>query len=259
MMRARAFFAAIALCASVAVGAQAPAGRGQGPGNAAQSPRAAALIDLTGYWVSLVTDDWRYRMLTPPKGNVDYLPVNAEARRIAGEWDPAKDEAAGEQCKGYGAVGVMRLPGRLHITWASDSVLQVDTDAGTQTRRFQFGTASDAVAAASSWQGISSARWVAPSNRAGGPGPNAAPQGELRVTTTHLRPGYIRKNGIPHSGDAVLTENYVRLVDDDGAVYLALTQMVEDPIYLQQPIIRTMLFKQQRDASGWNPTACSAR
>ena len=71
--------------------------------------------------MSLVTDDWRYRMLTPPKGNVDYLPVTAEARRVADAWDPAKDEAAGEQCKAYGAVGVMRLPGRLHITWEDDT------------------------------------------------------------------------------------------------------------------------------------------
>jgi hypothetical protein len=208
----------------------------------------------------MVTDDWRYRMLTPPKGNVDTLPVTAEARRVAGEWDPAKDEAAGEACRAYGAVGVMRLPGRLHITWASDTVLQVEADAGSQTRRFQFGTAADAgVGASPAWQGVSSARWVTPSNRAGGPGPGAPRQGELRVTTTRMRPGYIRKNGVPYSGDAVLTENFVRLVDDDGAVYLALTQMVEDPIYLQQPVIRTMLFKQQRDATGWNPTPCSAR
>jgi hypothetical protein len=244
-----------AMLVAAGLTAHAQGGRGQGPG-AAATPRAGAPIDLTGYWVSMITDDWRYRMLTPPKGNVDTLPVTAEARRVANEWDPAKDEAAGEQCKGYGAVGVMRLPGRLHITWASDSLLQVETDAGTQTRRFQFATpAADASTTAPTWQGVSSARWVAPTNRAGG----GARTGELRVVTTRMRPGYIRKNGVPYSGDAVLTENFVRLVDDDGTVYLALTQMVEDPLYLQQPIIRTMLFKQQRDAAGWNPTPCSAR
>jgi len=74
-----------------------------------------------------------------------------------------------------------------------------------------------------------------------------------------MRPGYIRKNGVPYSADAVLTENYVRLVDDDGTEYLALTQMVEDPVYLAQPVIRTMLFRKQADASGWNPTPCAAR
>ena len=265
-MRSHVLAIALAVVGGALVSAQAPAqpaglpqgGRGQGPGNAAQNPRAAAPIDLTGYWVSMITDDWRYRMLTPPKGNVDYLPVTAEARRVAGEWDPAKDEAAGEQCKGYGAVGVMRLPGRLHVTWASDTVMQMDADAGTQTRRFQFGAAADA-SAGPTWQGVSSARWVPPSNRAGGPGPNASRQGELRVTTTRMRPGYIRKDGVPYSGEATLTEYFVRLVDDDGTVYLAVTQMLEDPVYLAQPVIRTMLFKKQQDATGWNPTPCSAR
>jgi hypothetical protein len=251
--------AALALMIGPAAFAQAPGGRGQGPAAAAQSPRAAAPIDLTGYWVSMVTDDWRYRMLTPPKGNVDYLPVTPEARRLAGQWDPAKDEAAGEQCRGYGAVGVMRLPGRLHITWAGDTVMQLETDAGTQTRRFQFGTLPDTATAAPSWQGVSAARWAMPSNRAAGPGPGGQTQGELRVTTTRMRPGYIRKNGVPYGADAVLNEYFVRLTDDDGVDYLAVTQMLEDPAYLAQPVIRTMLFKKQRDASGWNPTPCSAR
>jgi hypothetical protein len=98
---------------------------------------------------------------------------------------------------------------------------------------------------------------VRPINRAAGTA-NLA-QGELRVRTTNMRPGYIRKNGIPYSANAVLTENYVRLVDDDRTEYLALTQMVEDAIYLAQPVIRTMLFRKQQDASGWNPTPCSAR
>ena len=231
--------------------------RGQVPGRGAGvvNSRTDAPVDLAGYWVSLITDDWRYRMLTPPKGNVDYLPVTPEARRAAEQWDPAKDEAAGEQCRAYGAVGVMRLPGRLHITWESDTVLKLETDAGTQTRRFVFDTEEPA-AGPPTWQGASQARWVLPINRAAGANPA---QGELRVRTTHMRPGYIRKNGVPYSADAVLTENYVRLVDDDGTLYLALTQMVEDPVYLAQPVIRTMLFRRQADASGWNPTPCAAQ
>jgi len=248
---------AAAILVALPFALQAQQGRGQGPGRAdeTQNLRANAPIDLAGYWVSLITDDWRYRMLTPPKGNVDYLPLTPEARRVAEQWDPVKDEAAGEQCRGYGAVGVMRLPGRLHISWESDTVLKLETDAGTQTRRFVFDTAESA--AAPTWQGTSEARWVRPINRAAGaanPG-----QGELRVRTTHMRPGYIRKNGIPYSADAVLTENYGRLVDDDGTEYLALTQMVEDAVYLAQPVIRTMLFRKQANASGWNPTPCSAR
>ena len=251
----------VALLAMLPAVMQAQQGRGQGGGRGgvpAGPPnfRANAPIDITGYWVSLVTDDWRYRMLTPPKGNADYLPVTAEARRIIDQWDPAKDEAAGEQCRGYGAVGVMRLPGRLHVTWESDTVLKMEADAGTQTRRFVFGNA-EAAAGQPTWQGASEARWALPINR--GAGPADPPQGELRVRTTRMRPGYVRKNGIPYSADAVLTENFVRLVDDDGMQYLAVSQMVEDPVYFAQPIIRTMLFRKQADGSGWNPTPCSAR
>jgi hypothetical protein len=66
-------------------------------------PRAAAPIDLTGYWVSIVTQDWRWRMVTPAKGDYPRLPLTPEARAIADAWDPAKDEAAGEECRSYGA------------------------------------------------------------------------------------------------------------------------------------------------------------
>lgn len=233
----------------------------QGRGGAPVPPtgRAAAPVDFTGYWVSMITDFWRYRMLTPPQGNLDYLPVTPEGRKVTEAWDPAKDEAAGEQCKGYGAVGVMRLPGRLHITWENDDVLKLDADAGTQTRRFHF-TGAPAPATsqpAPSWQGTSAARWARPFNQQVAPG--LTPQGELRVTTTRMRAGYLRKNGIPYSGNATMNEYFVRLVDDEGQEYLAVTQMLEDQQYFLQPIVRTMLFKKQADASGWNPTPCSAR
>ena len=121
----------------MATPALAQRGRGDAP-----TPRAAAPIDLTGYWVSLVTDDWRWRMVTPPKGDILYLPVNDEGRRVADAWDPAKDEAAGEACRAYGAGGIMHLPGRLHITWENDTALKLETDTGQQTRLFAFGTGS---------------------------------------------------------------------------------------------------------------------
>ena len=130
---------------------------------AAPTPRAAAPIDLTGYWVSLVTDDWRWRMVTPPKGDVLYLPVNDEGKRVAEAWDPAKDEAAGEACRAYGAGGIMHLPGRLHITWENDTTLKVETDTGQQTRLFAFGgTEPDGEA---TWQGSSAATWDLPGGR----------------------------------------------------------------------------------------------
>jgi hypothetical protein len=240
----------ITCAAAAALSSIVAAQRGAPP---APSPigRAGAPFDITGYWVALVTDDWRYRMLTPPKGNADYLPVNAEARRVMGEWDPGKDEAAGEACRAYGAGGVMRLPGRLHITWENDTTLKMDLDAGTQTRRFVFGPPA---AGESSWQGSSTARWQLATGRGRGP----ATAGQLVVTTNRLRPGYLRKNGVPYGANATITEYFVKIADE-GQEYLAVTIIVDDPQYLALPYIKTYQYKKQSDASGWNPTACVAK
>jgi hypothetical protein len=199
-------------------------------------------------------------MLTPPKGNADYVPLSAEGRRVTQNWDPQKDEAAGEQCKGYGAGGIMRLPGRLHITWPDDSTLKIEIDTGTQTRTLHFretGPSNDEP----SWQGHSVARWEMANTGLGffGPPPPGPRFGQLKVVTTRMRPGYLRKNGIPYGANAVLTEYISHLADDDGIRYLAVTTMLEDPEYLLQPWVRTSQFKKLPDAKGWNPTPCSAR
>ncbi len=255
-MRERLLLVAVGVCAAAAVaGAQRGGGRG-----GAQPPLSAQVMapfDPTGYWVALVSDEWRYRMLTPAKGNVDYVPVNAEGRKLAETWDPAKDEANGEQCRGYGAGGIMRLPIRLHITWADDRTLKMDIDAGTQTRTFHFGGAAPATTE-NSWQGYSVADWQIPGGGRGMP-QNAPRFGQLHAVTTHLRPGYLRKNGVPYGAGATLTEYFQHLKDDDGSEYLAITGVLDDAQYLAQPWVRTNQFRKQADAKGWNPTACTAR
>jgi hypothetical protein len=246
--------------------AQGPAQGGRGQAAAAPpSGRSAAPFDISGYWVSLITDDWRYRMLTPPKGNVDYLPVTAEARRIASEWDPAKDAAAGEQCKVYGAGGIMRLPARLHVTWEDDHTLKMDIDAGTQTRRFFFENTPQLAAvhppSEPSWQGYSLARWEFPPAGRGAVAPargGVGRVGQLRVVTNRLRPGYVRRNGVPYGANATVTEYYVHLADR-GQEYLVVTTVVDDPTYFQPAYIKTYEFKKQRDAAGWNPRPCAGK
>jgi len=243
-------------------------GRGGQDGGVAAAPaegRANAPFDITGYWVSVISDDWRYRMLTPPKGNVDTLPVNAAGRAAAAAWDPAKDTAAGEACKGYGAIGAMRLPNRLNISWQSDSVLKVDIDTGTQTRRFNFNPQATPPQGDAGYQGFSVASWQGGgARRGGGPpggpggGGNAGAGGELLVTTTHMKPGYLRKNGVPYSAGAVLTEWWVRLVVGDQQ-FLAVTQMLDDPMYFTAPYIKTIEFKKEADGKGWNATPCTAQ
>jgi len=243
----------IASVLSMETYAQNAAGRG-GP---AQIGRGAALVDLTGYWVSIVSEDWRFRMVTPAKGDFQGVPMTPEAARVANTWDPNADQQAGLACKSYGAPGIMRVPERVHITWQDDTTLRLDTDAGTQTRLFQFGGAPSATAKPS-WQGDSTARWELPSGRGRAGGPSDQRTGSLKVTTTHLRSGYLRKNGVPYSDQARLTEYFDVVQERNGTPWLVVTTVVEDPQYLTQPFITSTQFKKQADASGWEPTPCSS-
>ena len=232
-------------------------GRG-GPPAAPVSPRASAGADLTGYWVSLVTEDWRFRMVTPQKGDYASVPLNPEGRRVADAWDPAKDETSGNQCKSYGAAALMRVPGRLHITWADDNTLKIETDAGTQTREFHFG-ASQPPAGDASWQGYSAASWEYAATGRGRGAPTQPRMGSLKVVTTHLRPGYLRKNGVPYSANTNLTEYYTRTNEENGDSYLIITTIVDDPQYLAQPFVTSTHFKKEPDGAKWMPTPCTAR
>ncbi|MBV9770855.1 MAG: hypothetical protein JOZ32_14875 [Bryobacterales bacterium] len=241
------------------------------------TPQAAAPIDLTGYWVALVTEDWRYRMLNAPKGNYYSIPLNAEGKRVADTWDPAKDLAAGKQCMSYGAPNIMREPARLHITWANDDTLKVEIDAGKQTRLFFFGSAPGSPEP--SIQGTSVASWQTPqstrnyTSKISAQDPNtpgfaaasmASPPpppdtrrlgGTLKVVTTHIKPGYLRNNGVPFSVDAVLTE-YFDVHKRNGDEYLIQTQLVEDSKYLNAPWVVSNHYRREPNGSKWDPEPC---
>jgi hypothetical protein len=211
--------------------------------------------DLPGYWESLITQDWRLRMVTPSKDDFIGIPLNAAAKRVADGWDPAKDEAAGQQCRSYGAGMIMVRPERVHINWQDDNTLRMDVDAGTQTRLFHF-AGMVPTDFQPSWQGYSKAAWVP--RRSPGYGP-LRPNGRyLEITTTHMLPGYMRQNGVPYSATAVVTEDYDLAKIADQEMYLAVTNTVTDPVYLDYPYTVTAIFKKQADNTGWNPTSCSA-
>jgi hypothetical protein len=237
------------------------------------SAKAAAPIDLTGYWVSFVNKEWRFRMVIPARGDffgvIGGIPINVEARRVAEAWDPAKDEAAGEACRAFGAAGLMRIPGRLHVTWQSDDTLRVDTDAGGQTRLLRFAPQRDRSAGSSprgrsTWQGDSVARWLH-AGGARGPGGGASEgrvepmSGSLEVVTTNLRPGYLRRNGVPYSARTVMTEHWDLIKEPDGTDWLVITTTIVDPVYLQMPYETSPAFKREPDGSKWDPSPCSAR
>jgi hypothetical protein len=280
----------------VAAAAVVSAQRGGGPGGgAAQSPQQSAPIDLTGYWVSIVNEDWRWRMVTPPKGDVASVPINAEGRKIAESWDPKLDGS----CLAYGAAGLMRMPTRLNITWENDRTLKIDTDAGVQTRRLLF--ERPASPPAPSLQGLSIAEWERPGGggaRGGGggfggfggggggagapPGPPPAPAGapagdgrggagrggrggagqgprtgSLKVVTTNLSGGWLRRNGVPYSDGATMTEYFDRFAVPGGDEWLVVTTVVSDPKYLAQEFVTSTHFKKEADgAKKWDPTPC---
>lgn len=277
-----------AVVAAVAAGllAQAPqGGAGKGGGKdggkggkgapQAASARAQAPIDLTGYWVSLVTEDWLYRMVTPAPGDVASVPVTNQAKQASKSWDPARDEAEGNQCKAYGAAGLMRIPGRLHIDWADDNTLRVHMDSGNQIRLLHF---TGEAAGPRTLQGFSRASWEGtgrggrggvfgiPAGATGDPnvtgGGKAAPAirpGSLRVITTNMTAGYLRKNGVPYGEQATLSEWFDIVHEPDGTQYLIITTVVEDPVNLTQPFRTSTHFRKEPDGSKFNPTPCSAR
>ena len=264
----------IAVVAGVAgVTDQVEAQRGAAPPAPVRTPRAAAPVDLTGNWVSIVTQDWRFRMVTPAKGDYQGVQMTPAARKVADSWDPASDEAAGEQCKSYGAPALMAVPGRLRISWQGDTTLKVDTDAGQQTRLLYF-DASKAPTTASP-QGRSVAQWESPARGRGGPGgggpgggrggppppPTAQPFGTLKVTTTNLTPGWLRRNGAPYSEQATVDEYFDNIDSTNQDKWLIVTTTVRDPKFLNADYITSSHFKREAPAEGprpknWLSTPC---
>ena len=220
------------------------------------APREAAPIDMTGQWVAIVNEDWRWRMVTPPKGDYASVPLNDEGRRVADQWDAGQDG----DCKAYGAAALLRMPTRLRIRWQGDDRLVIETDAGRQTRTLAFG--ADAPVAAPSLQGYSTAKWVTPPRPPGGPGlagaggGSARGGGYLEVHTTNLTGGWLRRNGVPYSEDAIVTEYFARFAAPNGDDWLMVTTIVDDARFLTQRYITSSHFRREAEGGRWNPRAC---
>ena len=220
------------------------ANQGRGRGAAVKTPKEAAPIDLTGYWVSIVSEDWRFRMLTPPKGDHPNFLLNPVGVKVADAWDPAKDEAAKDHCKAYGAPNIMRVPGRFHITWADDRTLKIDTDAGTQTRLLKFPGRPASPAGPPSRQGRSVAEWE---------------RKALRVETSNLLPGYLQYNGVPFSAATTMVEYFDVITEPGGEIWLIDDSVITDPTYLVRSVKRSTHLRKQADNKGWDPQPCLVR
>jgi hypothetical protein len=236
--------------------AQAGAGqRGGGPGAPAapQAARTAAPVDLTGYWVSIVTEDWIERM-SPDS------PASGTGGRggLRGQPPAAPPPAGADPCRVYGAAGSLRVPGRLHITWADDTTLKVEMDAGTQTRLLHFAPTTPAPAE-KTLQGYSVANWEVGGGRGGGrggpggPAPAAAPRwGSLNVVTTNMRGGYLLSSRSSYSDNATLTEYFTKHADF-GTEYFTVTAVIQDG---PQTRVTSSTFKKEPDGAKFSPSGC---
>ena len=243
------------LLAAVTTGLMAarPAAQAGAP-PAPPAPRDSAFIDVTGQWVSVITEDWRWRMVTPPKGDTASVPLNAAGRKVAESWDLAGDRTRGDLCKAFGPPSLIRQPGRLRIRWEDAATLLLEFDAGRQTRRFRFGPRA---AGARSLQGQSQARWFRQPQNRGIFGRGGRPTGgSLEVETIDLLPGYLRPNGVPYSERTTVKEFFDTFTLPDGGTWLIVTTVVNDPQYLTQEFVLSSQFKKETDTSKWNPRPC---
>ena len=245
---------AVLLLASVALhisaSAQAPAARPD-----TRTPRERALIDLTGQWVAVVDEDWRWRMVTPPVGDTSSLPVNERARAAAAAWDLERDKAEGNLCKAFAGPGLMRQPTRIRIDWEDGDTLRLEFDAGRQVRRFEFAPHAPAER---SLQGYSEAQWFRQTQSRGVLGQRTpSGGGSLVVRTTQLEGGYLRPNGVPFSERATVKEffNAFTLPGDAGS-WLVVTTVVSDPEYLTTELVLSTQFKKEAGRAAWNPRPC---
>jgi hypothetical protein len=247
--RAQAARFALALVVMLSPGPILDAQRGQGPAAPPQTPRAAAAIDITGTCTAVITEDWPLRMLPLRKGDYTRMPLTPAARKVADTWDPARDEAAGEQCKGYTAASITRMPGRIRLAWQDETTMKMELEAGSQTRLFHFRPVPSP--GEPSWLGYSSAEWLYTRQ--------PPRSGELRVVTNRLRPGYLRKNGVPLSANATVTEYYHRFTAPNKDIWLTVVTEVRDPENLQVPYVQSTHFKKLPDGAPFRPEPCSAR
>lgn len=227
-------------------------GRGGGP-EVPATAQASAPIDLTGNWVAVVTEDWRWRMMTPPKGDFESLPLNPDGKKLLDTWTPDMDG----QCEAYGVGGLLRMPTRVRISWQDPQTLKIETDAGVQTRLLHFGDAMTMKKPTErSLQGFTTAEWEHPTPR--GRGGNAAPTvgGSLVAHTTTVRPGWLRKNGVPYSENAEVMETFDRFTVPNGDEWFSVSTVVHDPKFYTQDVVVSSHFKKEADGGKWSPSPC---
>ena len=127
--------------------------------------------------------------------------------------------------------------------------MKLEFEAGNQTRLFRFGATPPA--GEPSAQGQSVAEWQYTVN--------PPRSGELKVMTSRLRAGYLRKNGVPYSASTTMTEYYHRMTAPNGDVWLTIVTEIKDPDNLREPFVQSTHFKKLPAGATFKPEPCEAR
>ncbi len=187
---------------------------------------AFAQMDLSGEWGQKIHEDEPERVPGPEIGDYTAMPVNEAARLRGDAWDAQKWEMVEHECEPHPADYAPRGPGDMRI-WSDVDPVTQGFSAWHTTLRFMLpyrtiymdGRPHPSENAPHTWQGFSTGEWVGDM---------------LKVTTDHLKEGWIRRNGLPRSDRATLIEYFIR-----HGNYFTLVTEVKDPVYLTEPLIRT--------------------
>ena len=186
---------------------------------------AAAQVDFSGEWAPRMWEDQPERVPGPELGDFSGIPVSEAARLRAEAWDASIQTLPEWQCRPHSADYIWRGPSNLRIWKEIDPVSREITAYHAEWLRsvdapvYLDGRAHPPDDALHTWAGFSTGRW----------------EGDmLTITTTHLKEGYLRRNGLPRSDKATLTQHWIRNGD-----FLTVVTVVNDPVYLTEPFIRT--------------------
>jgi glyoxylase-like metal-dependent hydrolase (beta-lactamase superfamily II) len=191
---------------------------------------ALAQVDLTGMWAPIFHEDQIERIPGPDVGDYAGLPINDAMRLRADSWDASLLTLPEHQCKPhpstYGFRGVGNLRISAEVNEKTQSIIKLHTHIQWQEQKRDIwldGRPHPPDYAAHTWQGFSTAQWEG---------------NVLVVKTTHLKAGWIRRNGLLITDQATMTERFIR-----HGNYLTHVYMIEDPNYLTEPLIKTSGFQ----------------
>jgi hypothetical protein len=194
------------------------------------SQNLLADADLTGYWDNIIQEDFGYRLAGPAVGDYSGLPINDAAKAIADNWDPEDGYKPENQCKMHGAAYIMRSPIRFFLEYEDEVTIsiKIELEMGRERKIYLDGRPAEGPPTE---MGHSVGVW----------------NGDmLTVTTTNMTEKYIRRNGVPNSEQAVMTEHFIR---HDN--YITLISIIEDPVYLTEPLIRSVSYRKRDDEFKW--------